>query len=320
MLVRLQKLRRMVRMKTELVEFGFSEPSTMRLDKFLVERISQLSRVKIQNMISEGDVKVNGNVVTKPAYKLEAGDNIIAAVTEITEGLPEEQDIALDVIYEDANVVVINKPSGLVVHPGAGNAENTLVNALLFHWPQIAEVGEPSRQGIVHRLDKDTSGVLIVAKTSAGYTWLVKQFKTRKVKKTYLALVDGKPPTPTGRIETRIGRDERHRQRMAVTYGDQGRKAETEYYTVAEYLNHTLLEVNPLSGRTHQIRVHLASLGCPVVGDQIYGHRKNSLDINRFFLHASKLIIRLPGDDKETEFTAALPADLQTIIDHLEEI
>ena len=307
-------------MKTELVEIGFSEPSTMRLDKFLVERISQLSRVKIQNMISEGDVKVNGKVVTKPAYKLEAGDNIIAAVTEITEGLPEEQDIALDVIYEDANVVVINKPSGLVVHPGAGNAENTLVNALLFHWPQIAEVGEPSRQGIVHRLDKDTSGVLIVAKTSAGYTWLVKQFKTRKVKKTYLALVDGKPPTPTGRIETRIGRDERHRQRMAVTYGDQGRKAETEYYTVAEYLTHTLLEVNPLSGRTHQIRVHLAFLGCPVVGDQIYGHRKNSLDINRFFLHASKLIIRLPGDDKETEFTAALPADLQTIIDHLEEI
>ena len=216
------------------------------------------------------------------------------------------------------DVIVINKPTGLVVHPGAGNADFTLVNALLFRWPQIATVGEPERPGIVHRLDKDTSGVLIVAKTTTGYTWLVKQFKTRKAKKSYMALVDGKPPTPTGRIETRIGRDEKHRQRMAVTYGDQGRKAESEFFTVAEYRDHTLLEVNPLSGRTHQIRVHLAFLGCPVVGDQIYGRRKNSLDTDRFFLHASKLIIRLPGNEEDSEFMAPLPADLQTILDQLE--
>lgn len=305
-------------MKPELVEITFYESPAKRLDKFLVEQIVKLSRAKIQSMISAGEVKVNGKVVSKPAYQLEPGDKVTALVTEITEELPEEQNIALELIYEDADVVVINKPAGLVVHPGAGNAENTLVNALLFHWPQIASVGEPSRPGIVHRLDKDTSGVLIVAKTAVGYTWLVRQFKTRKAKKTYLALVDGKPPTPTGRIETRLGRDERHRQRMAINYGTQGRKAESEFYTVAEYRDHTLLEVNPLTGRTHQIRVHLAFLGCPVVGDQIYGHRKNSLEIDRFFLHASKLVIRLPGKEEETEFNAPLPSDLQTIIDHLE--
>lgn len=305
-------------MKTELVEFVFTECSSKRLDKYLAEQILQLSRAKIQNMILTGEVKVNEKVVNKAAYKLEIGDTITALVSETNEEPPKEQNIALDVIFEDENVAVINKPAGLVVHPGAGNAENTLVNALLYYWPQIIQVGETERPGIVHRLDKDTSGVLIIAKTPEGYTWLVKQFKTRKAKKSYLALVDGKPPTPTGRIETRIGRDERHRQRMAVTYGDQGRKADSEFYTVAEYRDHTLLEVNPLSGRTHQIRVHLAFLGCPVVGDQIYGRRKNSLEINRFFLHASKLTVRLPGSIQETEFTAPLPADLQTILDNLE--
>jgi len=305
-------------MKTELVEFVFTECSSKRLDKYLAEQILQLSRAKIQNMILAGEVKVNEKVVNKAAYKLEIGDTITALVSETNEEPPKEQNIALDVIFEDENVAVINKPAGLVVHPGAGNAENTLVNALLYYWPQIIQVGETERPGIVHRLDKDTSGVLIIAKTPEGCTWLVKQFKTRKAKKSYLALVDGKPPTPTGRIETRIGRDERHRQRMAVTYGDQGRKADSEFYTVAEYRDHTLLEVNPLSGRTHQIRVHLAFLGCPVVGDQIYGRRKNSLEINRFFLHASKLTVRLPGSIQETEFTAPLPVDLQTILDNLE--
>jgi 23S rRNA pseudouridine1911/1915/1917 synthase len=308
----------MAQMKTELREIVFSELSAKRLDKYLAEQILQLSRAKIQSMISAGEVKVNEKVITKPAFKLETGDKVSAVITEVNEEHPLEQNIALDVIYEDENVIVINKPAGLVVHPGAGNAENTLVNALLYRWPQIANVGETSRPGIVHRLDKDTSGVMIIAKTSIGYSWLVKQFKTRKANKTYLALVDGKPPTPTGRIETRIGRDEQHRQRMAVTYGDQGRKAESEFYTVAEYSDHTLLEVNPLTGRTHQIRVHLAFLGCPVVGDQIYGRRRNSLEIKRFFLHASRLTIRLPGNEEETEFTAPLPLDLQTVLDNLE--
>ena len=305
-------------MKTEMIEIVFDESSAIRVDKFLAEQIPRLSRATIQTMISAGEVTVNGRVLNKSSYKLEPGDKLVVSVKAEAEASLERQDIDLDVIYEDPDVVVINKPTGLVVHPGAGNRQDTLVNALLFHWPQIAEVGEPERPGIVHRLDKDTSGILIVAKTPAAYTWLVRQFKTRKAKKTYLALVDGKPPTPTGRIETRIGRDEKLRQRMAVTYGDKGRKAETEFFTVAEYRDHTLLEVKPLTGRTHQIRVHMAFLGCPVTGDQIYGRRKKSIDLDRFFLHAGKLLIRLPGAGQETEFTAPLPADLQSVLDDLE--
>jgi len=228
------------------------------------------------------------------------------------------QPIAIDVIYVDENVIVVNKPAGMVVHPGAGNTQNTLVNAVLNRWPEIAPVGEAERPGIVHRLDKDTSGVLILARNEAAYTWLVRQFKSRKTKKTYLALVDGQPPTPSGRIEAAIGRDEKNRQRMTVVYGDKGKTAITEYHTLERYRNHTLLEVQPLTGRTHQIRVHLAFLGCPVTGDRIYGHRKKSLDIPRFFLHAHKLSIKLPGEEEPTEFTAPLAADLKEILTTLE--
>jgi len=179
-------------------------------------------------------------------------------------------------------------------------------------------VGEAERPGIVHRLDKDTSGVLILARNETAYNWLVRQFKSRKTMKTYLALVDGQPPTPSGRIEAAIGRDEKNRQRMAVVYGDKGKNAVTEYHTLETYADHTLLEVQPLTGRTHQIRVHLAFIGCPVTGDRIYGRRKKSLDIPRFFLHAHKLSIRLPGEEEPTEFTAPQAADLKEILTTLE--
>lgn len=290
----------------------------MRLDKFLATNINQFSRVELQDLIAKGDVKVNGKVVSKPAQKIEMGDQIDTVVVYKDEDQLEEQAIELDILYKDDNVIVINKPAGLVVHPGAGHSVNTLVNALIYHWPEIAQVGEAGRPGIVHRLDKETSGVMIVARTQSAYEWLVKQFKSRKSKKTYLALVDGTPPTPTGRIETRIGRDEKNRQRMAVTYGETGRKAVTEYFSKQNFLNHTLVEVNPLSGRTHQIRVHLAFLGCPVTGDRVYGRRKSTIDVDRFFLHASSLSIRLPGESKERTFTASLPRELQTIVDQLE--
>ena len=306
-------------MKTEAVEIVYEQASSQRIDKFLAEKLTQLSRAKIQELIAVGEVSVNGKVVTKASYKLQGGELVSVNVTETAEFAPLGKAIDLNVVYEDEQVLVINKPAGMVVHPGAGNEQETLVNALLHYYPQIAGVGEPARPGIVHRLDKETSGVMIVAKTAGAYNWLVRQFKNRRAIKSYLALVDGKPPTPTGRIETRIGRDDKQRQRMAVTYGDQGRKAETEYYTVKEYRDHTLLEVLPLTGRTHQIRVHLAFLGCPVVGDRIYGRRKKSLELSRFFLHASKLKIRLPGNQQETEFSASLPADLQNILDGLEQ-
>ncbi|NLE84563.1 MAG: RluA family pseudouridine synthase [Chloroflexi bacterium] len=306
-------------MKTETVEIVYEQASSQRIDKFLAEKLTQLSRAKIQELIAAGEVSVNGKAVTKASHKLQGGELVSVNVTETAEFTPLGKAIDLNVVYEDEQVLVINKPAGMVVHPGAGNEQETLVNALLHYYPQIAGVGEPARPGIVHRLDKETSGVMIVAKTAGAYNWLVRQFKNRRAIKSYLALVDGKPPTPTGRIETRIGRDDKQRQRMAVTYGDQGRKAETEYYTVKEYRDHTLLEVLPLTGRTHQIRVHLAFLGCPVVGDRIYGRRKKSLELSRFFLHASKLKIRLPGNQQETEFSASLPADLQNILDGLEQ-
>jgi len=304
-------------MKPEQIELTFSGTTAMRLDKFLAENQPGLSRAKLQAIISSGSVEVNGKVITKQAFKLDPGDLVKALIPEEAEQELESQDINVEVLYQDKNVIVLNKAAGLVVHPGAGNFENTLVNALVYHWPEMAQVGEPNRPGIVHRLDKDTSGVMIAARTNEAYKWLVKEFKSRRPKKTYLALVDGRPPTSTGRIETRIGRDEKNRQRMAVVYGDKGRKAVTEYFTVKEYPEHTLMEVSLLSGRTHQIRVHLAFLGCPVAGDRIYGRRRKTIETDRFFLHAHRLAIILPEEKTAREFIAPLPADLENLLEQL---
>lgn len=295
-------------------EVVFTGEGAIRLDKFLAQSEPEFSRVQFQQLITDGSVFVNGEIQQKPAFKLEAGSTVRYVIPTHEENRLLRQDIEVDVIYADENVIVVNKPAGMVVHPGAGNTQDTLVNAILHRWPEIAKVGEAERPGIVHRLDKETSGVLILARNEVAYNWLVRQFKSRKTKKTYLALVDGEPPTPSGRIEAAIGRDEKNRQRMAVVYGDKGKNAITEYYTLEKYADHTLLEVQPLTGRTHQIRVHLAYLGCPVTGDRIYGRRKKSIDMPRFFLHAHKLTIKLPGEEEPTEFTAPLAADLKEIL------
>ena len=299
-------------------QLHYEGESAIRLDKFLAQSEPEISRVQFQQLIAEGGVFVDGEVQQKPAFKLEAGSIVRFLLPTREENQLLRQDIDVDVVYADENVIVVNKPAGMVVHPGAGNAQDTLVNAILHRWPEIALVGEAERPGIVHRLDKDTSGVLILARNEAAYNWLVRQFKSRKTQKTYLTLVDGQPPTPSGRIETAIGRDEKNRQRMAVVYGDKGKSAVTEYHTLETYADHTLLEVQPLTGRTHQIRVHLAFIGCPVTGDRIYGRRKKSLDIPRFFLHAHKLNIKLPGEQEPTEFTAPLAVDLKEILAALE--
>jgi len=299
-------------------ELRYEGESAIRLDKFIAQSEPDVSRVQFQQLIAEGGVCVNGVVQQKPAFKLEPGSVVTYSLPTTEETHLLHQAIAVDVIYVDENVIVVNKPAGMVVHPGAGNTQDTLVNAILHRWPDIARVGEEGRPGVVHRLDKETSGVLILARNETAYNWLVRQFKSRKTKKTYLALVDGEPPTPTGRVETAIGRDEKNRQRMAVVYGDKGKNAVTEYHTLERYADHTLLEVQPLTGRTHQIRVHMAFLGCPVTGDRIYGRRKKSLDIPRFFLHAHKLTIKLPGEEEPTEFTAPLAADLKEILTTLE--
>jgi len=299
-------------------ELRYEGEGSIRLDKFIAQAEPDVSRVQFQQLIAEGGVCVNGEVQQKPAFKLAPGSTVAYTLPQHEEAQLLHQAIAVDVIYVDENVIVVNKPAGMVVHPGAGNTQDTLVNAILHRWPEIARVGEAERPGIVHRLDKDTSGVLILARNETAYNWLVRQFKSRKTMKTYLALVDGQPPTPSGRIEAAIGRDEKNRQRMAVVYGDKGKNAVTEYHTLETYADHTLLEVQPLTGRTHQIRVHLAFIGCPVTGDRIYGRRKKSLDIPRFFLHAHKLSIRLPGEEEPTEFTAPQAADLKEILTTLE--
>lgn len=291
-----------------------------RVDKFLSDRLPEISRSKVKNFIESGNATLNGVVVDKAGEKAKTGDVIIILITEDdSDGLVPEE-MPLNIIYEDQNVIVINKEAGKVVHPGAGNYSGTLVNALLAYYPPIRDVGEKERPGVVHRLDKDTSGVVIFAKTDKAYKWLVNQFKNRNTQKTYLALVDGKPPTPTGRIEAPIVRDRKDRTRMAVGLQGQGKKAVSEYITIDEFRQHTYLEVRPITGRTHQIRVHLKYLDVPVVGDTLYGRRHPSIKMDRFFLHAKALSIKLPGERVPRTFDADLPEELQKILEWLQRI
>ncbi|MGV8050244.1 MAG: RluA family pseudouridine synthase [Anaerolineaceae bacterium] len=301
-----------------LEEILFTEAESSRLDKFLADRMASLSRAQIQMLIEGGKVLVDDVPVCKSSYKLESGQKVKIELPEAKQDELLAENISLDILYQDENIVVINKPAGFIVHPGAGHATGTVVNAALYRWPEMRQVGEPTRPGVVHRLDKETSGVLVLARTSEAYTWLVRQFKSRKTEKVYQALVNGHPPTPSGRIETSIGRDPRHRQRMAVVFEGHGRKAVTEYHTRKNFADYAFLDVHPITGRTHQIRVHLAYLGSPVVGDRVYGRRKPSLEIERIFLHAAKLKIILPGEKIATEFQANLPDELSQILEDLE--
>ncbi|MEL7645661.1 MAG: RluA family pseudouridine synthase [Anaerolineaceae bacterium] len=307
-------------MNTLIKVLHFQQTEMERLDKYLAEAFPEFSRSQFQELIASGRVRVDGQVCVKPALKLATGQEVsVELPAEIKPGIPAEN-LPLDVIYLDEHTIVINKPAGLIVHPGAGHTSGTIVNAALYRWPEIRQVGEPERPGVVHRLDKETSGVLVLARTQSAYTWLVRQFKSRKTEKYYLALVDGHPPTPSGRIEAAVGRDTKFRQKMAVVYEGKGRKAVSEYFTKQSFRDHTLLEVHPLTGRTHQIRVHLAYLGCPVVGDRVYGRRKPSMPIERFFLHAAKLKLILPGENDLTEFQAMLPDDLKEVLNTLSEM
>jgi 23S rRNA pseudouridine1911/1915/1917 synthase len=215
------------------------------------------------------------------------------------------------VIFEDDDLLVVNKPAGMVVHPAYGHREGTLVNALLARYPDLA-VGDEGRPGIVHRLDRDTSGLIVVAKTEAALEHLRGQFKSRRVKKTYLALVHGCPPTPEGIIEAPIGRDPRQRRRMAVIAG--GRPARTSFRRLETLGEYSLLAVSLETGRTHQVRVHLAWLGVPVVGDGVYSRRRNRLGLPRHFLHAWRLAFERPGGQGVIELEAPLPPDLEQVL------
>lgn len=290
-----------------------------RLDKVIALKLPELSRTQAQRLIEQGCVTVNGEVVRKPAFKLESLASLTVSLPAPAPAAHAAEPIPLAIVFENQDLLVINKPAGMVVHPAAGHVGSTLVNAVLGHDSEIEGVGDEARPGIVHRLDKDTSGLIVVAKNEAAHRSLQCQFSERSVEKIYLALVDGSPPTDTGRIEAAIARDLNERKRMALVSESKGGKpALTEYRVVEKFAAHSLLECRPLTGRTHQIRLHLAHvLKCPIVGDTVYGRRKPTLPLERHFLHAARLTLTLPRTRKRQTFTAPLPEDLERMLESL---
>ncbi|MBA2339358.1 MAG: RluA family pseudouridine synthase [Pyrinomonadaceae bacterium] len=295
----------------------------VRLDAFLASRIAGASRARIKRFIQAGDVLV-GNLIAKPAHKLRAGEIVEVEYAEapppLTDITPEN--IPIEIVYEDDDLAVVNKPANLVVHPGAGVASGTLANALAFHFQNLSPRSGLHRPGIVHRLDRNTSGLMVVAKTSAAHEKLAEEFAARRVFKSYVALVHGRVKEEAGRIDQPIGRDARHRTRMAVRReGNGGRHALSLYRVRARYNRFSLLDVEIKTGRTHQIRVHLAWLKHPVVGDEVYGAgrdgnlpdanlRRAVAALNRQFLHAEHLGFSHPRTNEQLAFTAPLPAEL----------
>jgi 23S rRNA pseudouridine1911/1915/1917 synthase len=282
-----------------------------RLDRFVQLSCPDLSRSRGAALIRDGEVTVNG-VWVKPSTAVRAGDMVDVCVpAPVVTGLVA-QHIPVEIVYQDQHMLVIDKPAGLTVHPAPGHPDGTLVNALMAMVTDLSGIGGEMRPGIVHRLDKDTSGLMMVAKDDAAHRSLSKQLKDRKIYKTYLALVVGSVNLDSGTIEGPIGRHPKNRKRMAIVAG--GRDSLTEYSVVRRYEGCTLVEAHPVTGRTHQIRVHLTSLGHPLVGDAVYG--KASPFVARQFLHAARLGFYLPPEEQEwNEFKSPLPADLQAVLD-----
>lgn len=298
----------------------------VRLDAYLAAQIDGWSRSRLQRLIDDQDVLVNGKTA-KPSYKLSAGDEIEVELTPPPSATFAPEDLPVDVVYEDDDVIVVNKPAGMVVHPASGFYSGTLANALAYRFQNLSATGGPVRPGIVHRLDKDTSGLMVVAKTESAHEKLSDQFRSREVFKRYVALVYGVVKIPQGRIEQPIARDPRNRTRMAVVAGG---RAALSLYSVRRQLNDfALVDVELKTGRTHQIRVHLAWLTHPVVGDLVYGGgRENSLKnsqlraqvrkLTRQFLHAEELGFSHPKTSESLRFVAPLPAELSGFLERLE--
>ena len=304
-------------MNERQVILQFEDQQPQRLDKFLVAKLPEFSRSRLQVLVKDGLVWVDGLPARKSGQMLEGQVVVQVQIPPAAPTNLEPEDIPLDIIFENGDLLVINKPSGMVVHPAAGHSTGTLVHAALAHAPEMEGVGGVQRPGVVHRLDKDTSGLILLAKNDYAHRWLQEQFRSRQAKKTYLALVDGHPPTRVGRIEAPVGRDPRQRRQMAVVPPGKGRPAFSEYRTLESFADHTLLEVNPQTGRTHQIRLHLAFIGCPVAGDRIYGRRHATIDLDRHFLHAARLTIRLPRQEAPCSFEAPLPPELVRTLEAL---
>lgn len=301
-------------MKDTTLTFQYDQAESQRLDHFLVQQIPEHSRSFLQGLIQDGHVCVDGITIRKTGTRVDAPQIIEVTIPPVAPAELIPEDIKLNIIYEDSNLIVVDKPAGMVVHPSAGHHQGTLIHALLAHAPDIEGVGGVQRPGLVHRLDKDTSGAIVLAKNDRTHQYLQKLFKDREVDKTYLAILDGHPPTPTGRVEAAVSRDPKNRQKMAVVPDTKGKMAVSEYKTLETFNKHTLVEISIFTGRTHQIRLHMAFLNCPVVGDTIYGLKRTTISVSRQQLHAHKLGFQLPGQSSRTEFEAPLPGDiLQTL-------
>ncbi len=294
-------------------EFSFvADNQGLRLDRYVCQKCPELSRTYVQKLIGDGHIRVNDHRV-KPSLKLNLGDRVTVTIPPTPPTPLSAEDIPLNIIYEDDDLLAIDKPPRLAVHPAPGHPSHTVVNAILSHFPHLADINDSLRPGIVHRLDKDTSGVMLVAKNSAAQANLAEQFKTHSVVKAYLVLVKGHLTPESGIIEASIGRDPRNRKRMAVV--TRGREARTEYQVVRYLGDYTLLEVRPETGRTHQIRVHLSAIGFPVVGDPVYGVK--SPHVPRQFMHACRIGFKLPATGEYLELECELPADLAQALEDI---
>ena len=301
-----------------------------RLDAFLAGAIPGLTRSAVQRLIDEGMVHLDG-AVPKPSVKLRTGDRLTVTIPPPEPAAAQAEDIALEILYEDSHLVVVNKPAGMVVHPGAGNSAGTLVNALLGHCHDLSGIGGELRPGIVHRIDKDTSGILVVAKSDAAHLGLATQFGEHTVKRIYLALVFGSMKTDGGKIEGTIGRHPVDRKKMSGT-AKHGKRAVTHWRVVGRYPEVCLLRLRLETGRTHQIRVHLSESGHPLLGDPVYGgsgRLANLKDVKlrslvkglgRQALHAKTLGFIHPVSGEYLEFDSELPPDMQAVLDYLERI
>ncbi|WP_215190234.1 RluA family pseudouridine synthase [Exiguobacterium sp. s6] len=296
--------------------YTFVAEEKARIDKWMSEQ-SDWSRSQIQDWIKAGDLLVNGQVV-KPNYKLQEGDEIVVTVPEAVELEVLPENIKLDVVYEDEDVIVVNKARGMVVHPAAGHTSGTLVNALLYHCDDLSGINGVKRPGIVHRIDKDTTGLLMVAKNDVAHESLASQLKDRKIKREYIALVHGEVAHELGTIEAPIGRDTNDRQRMTVT-DKNAKEAITHFRLLERYKDFTLVECKLETGRTHQIRVHMRYIGHPLAGDPKYGPRR-TIQLNGQALHAATLGFYHPRTDEWLEFEAPLPADFEAELAKLDKI
>ncbi|MBU1036195.1 MAG: RluA family pseudouridine synthase [bacterium] len=296
---------------------SFTGEEKIRIDLYLTQKEIYPSRSQIRNLIAQGKIRVNNNPV-KPSYILKNGDVIDLALPENKELKIKAEAIPLDIIYEDEYLVVVNKPADMIVHPAGKIRSGTLVNALLYHCQDsLSGIGGVIRPGIVHRLDKDTSGLMVAAKNDFAHLDLSRQIKDHQVTKKYIALVHGNLRDDSGIIDAPIGRSLKNGKKMAVTEG-KSREAITQFKVLKRFSGYTLVEATLRTGRTHQIRVHLAFIGYPIVGDQLYGHRKQGLNISRQALHSHILGFVHPSSKKYMEFSAPLPKDMQELIDCLE--